>query len=633
MVALCWAPAVAQVASDPPGGIEPIVPPEVSNVGFTADGALRWSPIDVAAHYNVYAGDGRALQAGVPGRCYAHPVGETAIAIRETPAPGSYTFFLVTAETDAAEGSPGSDSQGDERSLLGHCAPVMRNHVLNRVAYGWDPYTDGRLDTLGPAGFIAEQTDPDSIDESTNDELNSRLALLTPPTDAIQLIGRQIVSARYARRQLEQRMAMFWANHFNTYYPKTQPFFTVRYPDCVTGLPYCDPNFPAIAFELAADVHLQDIENFRDTAFHGNFREIVEESALGPAMLLFLDTVGSVAEAPNENFPRELLELYAMGVNGGYTQQDVEELSRVFTGWDICYKNDSFGTGPTDPCIEFWWTTTGTWVANFTPANHDCGAKTLFAGTPYERTIPDSCGNEVQAANDVSLALDAIVDHPSTARFISTKILKYLLTENPTEAQIDAVVEVWNDPSRPAGVGDLQAVTRAALEQATFLDPRRIKDKIKTPFEHMVGGLRATEGWTDGLDTVPILLLLHQQIPFYNPIPTGYSETGSSWIDTNNVLQRENFGIYLVASITPTFGTNPVGLLQANGISTAPGNAEAIVDFFADRLFAGSWTPAERDLALTYMNTDDLGAVAPYDDVRILEILALLMGLPQFQEQ
>ena len=452
----------------------------------------------------------------------------------------------------------------------------------------------------------------------------------------IELIGTQIVRSTYSRKQLEQRLAMFWANHFNTYYVKIAGTFSGLYPPCDQGggsAPSCDPAFPEISQRVAAQLQYRDIESYRAQSFGASFERLAEACALGPAMIIYLDTLGSTAAAPNENFPRELLELYMMGVNGGYTQTDVEELARVFTGWSICNKLTT-ADGPLDDCVDDYWTVEPNWVAHFIPNLHDCGAKTLFAGTDQQHTLPSTCDNPRDGVNDVSRAISAIAEHPATADFISRKLIELLVNENVTDAQAGVAVAAWNDASNPAGRGDVQAVIDAILGLPEFADPTRPSDKYKTPFEAITSAFRILAGNTSGVALDPTLLLLHQHLPFYNPIPTGYSEKGSSWIDTNNLLQRQNLAVYAIAGVDPNFLIDPFPLLTAAGIDTSVGdNPEEVVDFLADRLFAGEWTTAERAAALQYMTTDYDGAETPYDPVRVLEMLAYLLGTAQFHEQ
>jgi len=118
-------------------------------------------------------------------------------------------------------------------------------------------------------------------------------------------------------------------------------------------------------------------------------------------------------------------------------------------------------------------------------------------------------------------------------------------------------------------------------------------------------------------------------------IPTGYSELGNDWIDTNNLLDRQNFGYDMATRTAATFGADVIGLLNANGVSTAavPNNAAAIVDFYKGILFGGALTSTERQAAINYLNTDDNGVTTNYTDSRIRETVGFLLGYAQFLEQ
>jgi len=611
-------------------------PPEVQNVDFSDTATLSWSAAAGADHYNVYRGDLAVLASGVPGRCHGHAVPATTFDTPVDPGPDEGYFFLVTGESVLdGEGTPGAPSAGGTRPLLGSCGPVMRTHVLDRIGFGWDEWSRDRIDALGFQSYIDEQLDPATVDESTNTELNDRLAPYDPPETAFELIARRIVMGTYARRQLEQHYTTFWTNHFNTFWAKVQQLFTVLYPNCDGGLPQCDPNFPQVANLQASLAQHRELEDFRDLGFNGSFREIVQASALSPAMIFYLDLYASAAATPNENYPRELLELYTMGVDGGYTQQDVEEVARALTGWTVCKRKISALGVPQEECIELYYIEPpeGEWDALFIPSNHDCTQKILFEDTPHEAVIPDTCGQPGDGENDMYLVLDAVVAHPATARYISTKILQRFVTDAPTEEMIDALVLEWNDAGNPHGVGDLREVLRAALSLDAFLDPDTTGSKVKTPAEHFISALRAIRGTTDGQTTIVNYLVNAQHIPHYNEVPTGWPETGDNWIGTNNTLERQNYGVHVSALSDLAFGSDPISLLNDNGVSTAPGNAAAIVDFYADVLFGGALTPAERQAAIDFLETDNLGNPTDYDDTRIRRTIGLMLGYAQFQEQ
>ena len=159
------------------------------------------------------------------------------------------------------------------------------------------------------------------------------------------------------------------------------------------------------------------------------------------------------------------------------------------------------------------------------------------------------------------------------------------------------------------------------------------RGKIKTPLEQFASALRATRGTTDGLTVILDSLIQAQHIPHFQAVPTGYPEDGGFWLDTTNTLERQNFGINLAAFDTPVFGSDPITLLTDNFVSTAPGNSEAIVDFFSDAFFGGAITPAERQEAIDFLDSDDAGIPSPYDNLRIRGLVAFLLGYAQFQEQ
>jgi uncharacterized protein (DUF1800 family) len=602
-------------------------PGEVSNVALDGAGNLGWSAVPQAEDYNVYRGLLSGLTAGIPARCHGDEIAATAFSSPADPPPGDGYFYLVTAESAQGEGTPGTETGGATRTLLGTCDAVMRNHVLDRLGYGWNEWSRDRLTSLGTAAYISEQLDPLSIDESDNTDLNSRRDPITPPVRIRLLYGHTILNGVYGRRQLADQYTVFWANHFTTEHLKIRGFFY-------------RPNFYTYedVSRLTSDVQFREMEAFRQLGFDGNFREMLGASVLSPAMIIYLDTRDNLAGNPNENHAREILELHGMGVDGGYTQQDVEELSRVLTGWTVCKKQWGFETDPLAACLvpPNEYTVSGQYVRHFRANFHDCEQKVLFQGTPHEAVIPDTCDGgglpTVNGVDDIELALDAIASHPSTARFISRKILQKFLTDAPSEAMVDDVVAEWNDAAHPYGVGDMREVLRAVVTHPEFLNPDRARSKIKTPVEHVISAFRAIRGYTDGNIVVYDYTVRMSHRPHENPSPDGYPETGADWLGTNNVLERQNYGL----DLTPRTGTLFAGripeLMAAAGLTAASPPAD-IVDFWADILFGGALTPAEKQAAIDYLTTDDNGAPAAVTDAKVRETVGFMMGMPQFLEQ
>ncbi|NJN63786.1 MAG: DUF1800 domain-containing protein [Acidobacteria bacterium] len=492
----------------------------------------------------------------------------------------------------------------------------MRHQILNRAGFGGDAWTRGRIDALGLIGFLDEQLAPETISEASNLALTSRLGPLEPPDNLNELVQAHLVRGIYARRQLEQAVTMFWDNHFNTDWNEVAGFLYVYYS------PQLDPTFPNKWFRNTTELHHRQFEEFRQLAFNGDFREIVWASATGPTMLIYLDTIENKKLRPNENYARELLELYTMGVDGGYTQRDVEELARVLTGWTVCKKSPANEGNPLAPCVDPFFGGTSDWTGHFDVNEHDSGQKVLFEGTPYEAVIPDTSGNPLAGADDLSLAIDAIVAHPATPRFISTKLLEAFVTEEPTEEMIDAVVLRWQQTD-----GTLREVLRAVFETDEALAPDLAGDKIKTPFEHIVSSYRGLSASTNFISQPLIenyLYVMGHNV-HRNPVPTGYAERGRSWINTNAVLDRQKFGIDLATNFL--YGANPASLVA--GLT----DPEAIVGVFADRLLGGQISPAQRARAVSFLTTNDAGNPAPFDSARINEVAAYILGLAQFLEQ
>lgn len=601
---LAAAPAIAQI----PGPVE--------SLRFAGKSELAWDAAPAADDYNVYRGSAGQPGAGILLRCHGDEIPALSFTTEAIPPPGESFFYIVTGESGAGEGSAGNDSSGTPRSVLGRCDDVVRDHALLRLGFGPDEWTRERLATLGLAAYLDEQFAPLSIAEPA--ALTSRLDPITPPDTINELVAHALLHGIYSRRQLEQQATLFWTNHFNTSFGDIVPFFINGFRD------------PEAASAITTELQYRETNLFRDLAFTGTYRAIVEASTLSPAMILFLDTDENVATAPNENMARELLELYALGVDGGYTQSDVENLARVLTGWTVCKKTPANAGDPLAPCIPriLEDAQTGSYVAHFRVAEHDSSAKTLFAGTPEEIVIPDTSASPATGVDDIQLALDAIADHPSTRRFISRKLLAWFVTDAPTTAMIDDVAAAWQ-----ASGGSLLEVLRAVVTHPAANDPDLFRNKIKTPFEHVISAFRATRGKTNGLNRdLSGYVQRLQYIPYANPVPTGYPESGGAWIDTNNLLERQNFGFDLAQRTANAFGTDLLELMSENGLTSASDPA-AIVDFWSGILFAGAITPAERDEALTYLTTDENGLPAAPTDLRVRQLVGFLMGYPQFLEQ
>ncbi len=316
------------------------------------------------------------------------------------------------------------------------------------------------------------------------------------------LIEHKLVRALYSNRQLEEVLVDFWINHFNV--------FNGKGPDRVM----------LTSFERDA---------IRPHVF-GHFKDMLLATARHPAMLFYLDNwqsqvprddlpvpAGVRRPGLNENYGRELLELHTLGVDGGYTQNDVIAVARAFSGWTI-YDPQKFA--------EF----------QFNPAGHDRKEKIVLG-----HTIPAMGGEQ-----DGLQVIDILARHPSTATFISRKLAQRFVADDPPRALVDRMAATFLKTE-----GDLRAVLQTLFTSPEFLSEGAWQAKLKAPLEMVVSAVRALNG--DVTDT----FALAQRIadlgePLYGKLePTGYPNTGDAWTNTAGVLGRINVASALAAGQVP----------------------------------------------------------------------------------
>jgi uncharacterized protein (DUF1800 family) len=212
-----------------------------------------------------------------------------------------------------------------------------------------------------------------------------------------------------------------------------------------------------------------------------------------------------------------LMELHTLGVDGGYTQKDIVEVARCFTGWTIAQPNRG-----------------GEFVYN--DRVHDKGEKTVLGVT-----IPAGGGKE-----DAEKVLDILARHPSTARFISTKLAKKFVADDPPPALIERMAKTFRDSG-----GDIRAVMSAMLDSREFFSQGAFQAKVKTPLELVVSAARATYAQVDF--AIPLTMQIAQLgQPLYRKIePTGYSSANAEWVNSAALLARMNFALALTGNRVP----------------------------------------------------------------------------------
>ncbi|HEU0121621.1 MAG TPA: DUF1800 domain-containing protein [Bryobacteraceae bacterium] len=477
-------------------------------------------------------------------------------------------------------------------------------HAANRLTFGATPQDIAAIRKVGVEKWVDQQLRPETIAE--NPALTERLRALDslglsnaeliqkyPPPQLIRnkkkedgeanaetmaarqavrkvytdLAEAKVLRAVHSNRQLEELLTDFWFNHFNVFF---------------------DKGFDRVL------VTSYERDAIRPHVL-GNFRDLLLATARHPAMLFYLDNWTSVstdglpqvrrkaaakqkrAAGLNENYARELLELHTMGVDGGYTQKDVTEVARCFTGWSIAEIREGG---------KF----------QFRPMLHDRKAKQVLG-----EVIQPGRGEE-----DGLEVIDILVRHPATARFISTKLAQRFVSDAPPETLITKMAATFTK-SR----GDLRAVTRTMLTAPEFWAPEAYQAKMKMPLEMIASALRATGA------EVTTTAALQQELrtmgqPLYRKVePTGYTAMAEEWTNSAALLARMNFGIQLTQNKVRGVRVDLDGRL--GGKRTAAAIAEALL--------------------LRAPAAETLAALETKADATPARVAGLVLGGPEFQRR
>lgn len=428
--------------------------------------------------------------------------------------------------------------------------PSLALHVLNRFAYGPRPGDLDAVMRMGAETWIETQLAPERLTQTATlqaalserallnqphaptlarfarlqgDALSARLTQeerdaarqqLTKLLQQVQGDARdaRVLRAVYSTRQLEEVLVEFWFNHFNVFAGKES---------------------------VRATAGFFEAEAIRPHVL-GRFRDLLGATARHPAMLNYLDNASSVRagfrippgitlpdgflppQGLNENYARELLELHTLGVDGGYTQGDVTELARIFTGWSFDRRNP----GATD-------------AFRFYPARHDDGPKRLLG-----QDVPG------RGQRQGEWALDLLARHPATARHVARKLAGAFVADVPPATLIERLSATFVSTD-----GNLREVMRTLARSPEFLDPAVRGGKFKTPYRYVVSAARAC----DLPVTSPRALvgtIARMGMPIYLcPTPDGWRDVREAWLSPESLRQRVVFSAGVAA---PTVLPEPV---------------------------------------------------------------------------
>ncbi len=503
-------------------------------------------------------------------------------------------------------------------------------HVLNRLAYGPRPGDVDRVRQIGLVRWIDQQLEPPRLPDPA---MGARLAALKtvglsshellkgyelPPAARRELARRRgemendregekrdarrafmqkyagqmegsprqvlaelqeakVLRAVYGERQLDEVLVDFWLNHFNVFAQKGPEKF------------------------LLGEFERQVL---RPHAW-GKFEDLLLATAESPAMLFYLDnwlSADPTAKPPrprmrrrpegagqgqkrglNENYAREIMELHTLGVDGGYTQRDVTEVARCFTGWTI--------KGLREERPEF----------HFEPRLHDPGDKVVLG-----QTIKG--GGQDEGRKVIHL----LASHPRTARFVSTKLVRKLVADDPPAGLVDRATEAFRKTD-----GDIREVVRTIVTGPEFVGPDYRNVKIKTPLEFVVSAVRASgASVADAAALAQRVGVMGMPLYMQQP-PTGYKDTAEAWVSTSGLLARLNFALDLAGGRVQGVSVDPSKL--APGAADGPALATAL----ATRL-------VPQGLSASTRKTIEGEAGSGMSPARIA---GLLLGSPEFQRR
>jgi uncharacterized protein (DUF1800 family) len=481
--------------------------------------------------------------------------------------------------------------------------PSPELHLLNRATWGPTAAELARVKAMGLDAWIDEQLAWDHIDDHAVDQALTALPSLGWTVAEIkanagkrpirnELIVGTLYRAVNSRRQLLEVMVDYWSSHFNVYHPE----------------------------ELISIVKtLDDREVIRKNAL-GSFRDMLHASAASPAMMRYLNTVQNTKSGPNENYGREVMELHTLGVatNGvPYTETDVKQMARAFTGWGFA---------------------TDTWAFSFNAGNHDTSSKTVL-GHKLLRTGSDEAHE----------ALDVLVNQPACALHVASRLVRRFVDDTPPDSLVTKVADAFGRD------GDIRAMMGVLLRSPEFRQSFARADlgpaKVRRPMEAWAAPLRAAGADVSGMLDVPTdsydgdnlpgntnydgraerYLALMDHLPFRWRTPDGYPDQGPRWGGMHVMVSRWNYGLSLAEERFTNVVFSPWDAMTSANISRAP---DALVDFWAKRLVLRDLLATDRQRLIDYVGA---GSLAPLSDTaldaRVPVLIALLLDSPYAQRR
>ena len=509
--------------------------------------------------------------------------------------------------------------------------------ALNRFAFGGRPGDAARVRAMGVDRWIALQLEPRRIDDRATERMIASYVMLDEPTSEIVRSFRElrearqsevrprarevpemldatrrvraavaeVQSAKLARavsseRQLQEVMVDFWENHFSVFAGKGQTRLYLAAYDRDAIRPHALGTFRDLLGAVAkSPAMLFYLDNWRSTAdstrptltARGSPRRAPRRmpAALGPTTPRRAPPAAQPPGTPrpprrnglNENYGRELMELHTLGVDGGYTQQDVIEVARAFTGWSIDPRDGSFV---------------------FRPQLHDAGEKVVLSHRL-------AAGRGIEDGEDV---LDILASSPATARFVARKLVVHFVSDSAPAALVERVAQTYIRTG-----GDIREMMRTIATSPEFFSRASYRAKVKTPFELVASALRAMGAAPDTSHRTAALVARLGQPIFGRQTPDGWPDHGDAWMNTGAILNRINFGLALADGRIP--GASLATWPYTDSLSAL--GHEQQVDGVIATILGGEVSPATRSVLISGENPmlskyagDTVGTVTFDDD-------------------
>jgi uncharacterized protein (DUF1800 family) len=419
-------------------------------------------------------------------------------------------------------------------SLTGMPVQDGVTQALSRLTFGATPDLYARIRSIGFNAFVEQQLSPETIADTAFNAMNPD-GLLNRTTQSQgemfnSIMAHDIAHAAFSEKQLREVMAQFWMNHFHATTKDTS----------------------------IIQQNIDDRAFFRANAF-GNFEDLLLYSARSPLMSQFLDNDQNRRGNLNENYGREILELSTVGVNAGYTDADVREVARIFTGW--AYERTNPNAAGVAEEYDF----------KFFPDRHDTGDKTLSF---LNLTITGRSGEAGVQEGEELIAI--LAQNINTRNFVCGKIVQLLVADTPPANFVASCAMAWESSG-----GEIEAMLRAILLDPAYISTAAYqRNKSKTPFEYAISAVRALGASPQGdagqvrnfYDQVRETFERSGQAILYFGVPTGFAEVATAWTSSATLISaynemtditenRERYGIDLVADI------NAAGLETAEEVA------------------------------------------------------------------